>query len=271
MLDYPLRYGKMLRPALAISICGAFGGHLANVLPTAASLELYHNAFLIHDDVEDLSSLRRAEATLHRLHGAPTAINVGDAMLAVTMEPLLDNMALIGLGRTLRVLRIVSRMARESAEGQMLELQWIASCDWSQRDADYSRLVHKKTGWYSFLAPVMAGAAIAGLDDRAIARIGRLFTPLGVAFQIQDDILNLAGEQLGTATGYGKDACGDLWEGKHTLILIHTLRMADPEERGRRSRSSPNLIRRRPARLPWRPGGIRAETPRSATRGGEDR
>jgi geranylgeranyl diphosphate synthase, type II len=232
MLDYPLRYGKMLRPALAIGVCGAFGGGLANVLPTAAALELYHNAFLIHDDVEDLSSLRRAEATLHQLHGAATAINVGDAMLAVTMEPLLDNMALIGLGRTLRILRIVARMARESAEGQMLELRWIATADWSQRDADYSRLVHKKTGWYSFLAPVMAGAAVAGLDDRAVGRIGRLFAPLGVAFQIQDDILNLAADHSGYGhSGYGKDACGDLWEGKHTLILIHTLRMADPEER----------------------------------------
>jgi geranylgeranyl diphosphate synthase, type II len=227
MLDYPLRYGKALRPALAIAVCRAFGGSLAAVLPTAAVLELYHNAFLIHDDVEDQSYIRRAEATLNRLHGAPTAINVGDAMLAITMQPLLDNMRLVGLGKTLKILRVISRMARETAEGQMLELGWISSGAWSQDDGDYIRLVHKKTGWYSFVAPVMLGAAVAGLDNRAIERIGRVFIPLGVAFQIQDDLLNLLAEK----TEYGKDLWGDLWEGKHTLMLIHALRSATPDER----------------------------------------
>jgi geranylgeranyl diphosphate synthase type II len=170
MLDYPLRYGKMLRPALAIAACRAFGGSLAAVLPTAAVLELYHNAFLIHDDVEDLSYLRRSEATLNRLHGAPTAINVGDAMLAVAMQPLLDNMSLVGLGKTLKILRLVARMARETAEGQMIELRWMTSGSWTQSDRDYTRLVHKKTSWYTFIAPVVAGAIIAGLDDARSCR-----------------------------------------------------------------------------------------------------
>jgi geranylgeranyl diphosphate synthase type II len=229
MLDYPLRYGKALRPALAIAVCRAFGGSLAAVLPTAAVLELYHNAFLIHDDIEDQSYLRRAEPTLNRLHGAPTAINVGDAMLATAMQPLLDNIRLIGLGKALKILRLVARMARESAEGQMLELRWISSGAWDQDDADYARLVHKKTGWYSFIAPVMIGAVIAGLDSRSVERIGRRFIPLGLAFQIQDDVLNLVADK----GDYGKDLWGDLWEGKHTLMLIHTLRVAAPEERRR--------------------------------------
>ena len=229
MLDYPLRHGKALRPALAIAVCRAFGGSLAAVLPTAAVLELYHNAFLIHDDVEDQSYVRRSEATLNRLHGAPTAINVGDAMLAVTMQPLLDNMQAIGLGKTLKVLRLVARMARETAEGQMIELRWISANVWDQRDADYVRLVHKKTGWYSFIAPVMIGATIAGLDSRAVEQIGRAFLPLGVAFQIQDDLLNLVAEK----SEYAKDLWGDLWEGKHTLMLIHALRSAGPADRGR--------------------------------------
>jgi geranylgeranyl diphosphate synthase type II len=199
------------------------------VLPTAAVLELYHNAFLIHDDVEDLSYLRRSEATLNRLHGAPMAINVGDAMLAVTMQPLLDNMALVGLGKTLKILRLVARMARETAEGQMIELRWITSGGWTQGDRDYTRLVHKKTSWYSFIAPVVAGALIAGLDDRAAERLGRAVVPLGVAFQIQDDVLNLIAEP----DAYGKDLWGDLWEGKRTLILIHALKRAHSDERER--------------------------------------
>ena len=177
--------------------------------------------------MEDLSYLRRSEATLNRLHGAPTAINVGDAMLALTMQPLLDNMPLIGLGKTLKILRLVARMARETAEGQMIELRWISSGNWAQGDRDYTRLVHKKTSWYTFIAPVLAGALIAGLEDRVAERLGRAVVPLGVAFQIQDDLLNLVAEP----DGYGKDLWGDLWEGKHTLILIHALRQAPSVER----------------------------------------
>jgi len=229
MLNYPLRYGKALRPALAIAVCRANGGSLAAILPTAAVLELYHNAFLIHDDIEDQSYVRRAEATLSRLHGVPTAINVGDAMLATTMQPLLDNIERIGLGKTLKILRLVARMARETAEGQMIELHWISHGAWNHVDSDYTRLVHKKTSWYSFIAPVMVGAIVAGLGDRVVERVGRQFIPLGVAFQIQDDILNLVANK----SEYSKDLWGDLWEGKHTLVLIHALRTASPAERNR--------------------------------------
>ena len=227
MLDYPLRYGKSLRPALSIAVCRAYGGTLAAVLPTAAVLELYHNAFLIHDDIEDRSYLRRAEATLSRVHGVPTAINVGDGILALTMQPLLDNMERIGLGKALKILRTVAQMARQSAEGQMLELQWISEGTWDHRDVDYTRLVHKKTGWYSFIAPAMIGGLAAGLSDRTVARIARTFVSVGISFQIQDDILNLMSDEK----SYGKDLLGDLWEGKHTLILIHTLRVATRGER----------------------------------------
>jgi len=229
MRDYPLRYGKSMRPAIAVATCRAFGGALSAVAATAATLELFHNAFLIHDDIEDQSYLRRDEETLNRKHGVAAAINVGDAMLAATIPPLLDNIGRIGLGRALRILRIVERMARESAEGQMLELTWIAQNAWDQQDSDYVRLVHKKTGWYSFIAPAIAGAIVAGLNEAEAERVGRAFVSLGVAFQIQDDVLNLAA----APEGYGKDFGGDLWEGKHTLILMETLRRAEPPERAR--------------------------------------
>jgi geranylgeranyl diphosphate synthase, type II len=226
MLDYPLRYGKALRPAICIAVCRAQGGSLSAVLPSAAVLELYHNAFLIHDDVEDRSFLRRSEHTLNRMHGAPTAVNVGDGMLALTFQPLIDNIALVGLGKSLRILRIVARMARATAEGQMIELDWIREALWRQSTSDYVRLVHKKTSWYSFIAPAMIGAVVADLAEPQVAQVGRIMIPLGVAFQIQDDILNLIAEE---AT-YGKDLLADLWEGKHTLILMHALGAAAPAE-----------------------------------------
>src|ERR1700734_746305 len=84
ILDSPRRGGKALRPALSIAPCLGLGGHLEAILPTAATLELYHNAFLIHDDIEDESWRRRGQPTLHVDHGIPIAVNVGDAMLSLS-------------------------------------------------------------------------------------------------------------------------------------------------------------------------------------------
>lgn len=229
VLDYPLRGGKGLRPALAVASCRALGGTLDQVRRSAAVLELYHNAFLVHDDIEDESEARRGEQTLHQQHGVPIAINVGDAMLGLSLEPLLENVEFIGLGPALGVLRAVARMTRESVEGQAIELDWIRRGVWRLGDDDYTSMVIKKTGWYSFMTPIHLGCVAAGapadLRDEMV-ELGRL---LAVAFQIQDDVLNL--EQ--SATRYGKEFAGDLWEGKRSLILLHALRESEPARRGR--------------------------------------
>jgi geranylgeranyl diphosphate synthase type II len=227
MVEYPLREAKALRPALCIATCRAFGGHLEAVLPTACVLELYHNAFLIHDDVEDDSDRRRDRPTLHRSHGVPVAMNVGDAMLALCLEPLLDNTRLLGLGKALLVLQVVSRMARESSEGQALELAWCRRRRWDLTAVDYLRMIRKKTSHYTFIAPGHLGAIIGGADPDSIASLRKFASALGTAFQIQDDVLNLASGEA----GYGKDHLGDLWEGKHTLIVLHMLQCATPAER----------------------------------------
>ncbi len=228
MLDYPLRGGKSLRPALCLATCRALGGSLASALRPAAVLELYHNAFLIHDDVEDRSSTRRSEPTLHETWGVPIAVNVGDGMLALCMEALLDGLETLGVGKTLRIYRTMARMARETAEGQMIELQWVRSVAWSPSDREYVRMVYKKTAWYSFIAPMLVGAAAAARTD-VDRQMHRFASLLGIAFQIRDDLLNLAHD----VPGYGKERAGDLWEGKHTLILASTLRRASAVERTR--------------------------------------
>jgi geranylgeranyl diphosphate synthase type II len=241
MLAYPLRNAKALRPALCIATCRALGGRLEAVLRSAAVLELYHNAFLIHDDVEDGSEKRRDLPTLHREYGVPIAVNVGDAMLALALEPLLDNMRLLGLGRALRILQIVARMARESAEGQAIELDWIRHRRWQVSDADYMRMVYKKTSWYTFVAPVLVGGIVAQARPAQLRVLRSFASLLGIAFQIQDDVLNLESE----GTGYGKERDGDLWEGKRTLILLHAMRVASPVERARARRI---LAKMRPER-----------------------
>lgn len=227
MLDYPLREGKALRPALCIATCRALGGKLESVLRSAAVLELYHNAFLIHDDIEDESLIRRGSPTLQRQHGVPVAVNVGDAMLALTLKPLLENIGVIGLGPALRTLQAVSQMVEESVHGQAMELDWVRRSVWDVEEDDYVRMVVLKTGWYSFITPMIIGGIAARLEQDRLDQLAEFARLLSVAFQIHDDILNLEGDE----GAYGKEIGGDLWEGKRTLVLLHMMRNAGESER----------------------------------------
>ncbi|WP_286199297.1 polyprenyl synthetase family protein [Mycolicibacterium sp. ELW1] len=240
ILDYPLRGGKALRPALSIAACLGLGGHLEAVLPTAATLELYHNAFLIHDDIEDESWWRRGKPTLHIDHGVPIAINVGDAMLSLSLQPLLDNVERMGLGPALRILRAVAKMTRLTVDGQALELDWVRSNSWRLNDADYLKMVELKTSWYTFITPLQAGAIAAGVDPELMEPLESFGRHLGAAFQITDDLLNLRGDPQ----EYGKEIGGDLWEGKRTLMLLYTLRHAEPKDQ---DRAIAILAKRRPS------------------------
>lgn len=232
MLEYPLRLGKGFRPSLCIATCRASGGRLEDVLPSAAVLEMYHNAFLLHDDVEDGSLMRRGQPTLHRLYGVPIAVNVGDGMHALCLDPLLDNARLLGLGKALAIMRIVSRMARESVEGQAIELDWVRRAVWELRDRDYCVMSYKKTCWYTFIAPMQIGALISGSDGARLSLIRKFATSLGIAFQIQDDLLNLVADE----GRYGKEIGGDLMEGKRTLVLLHMMRTASEGDRSAAAR-----------------------------------
>jgi geranylgeranyl diphosphate synthase type II len=227
ILDYPLRGGKALRPTLSVAMCLGLGGRMEAVLPTAATLELYHNAFLIHDDIEDESLLRRGRPALHIDHGVPIAINVGDAMMSLSLQPLLDNVERVGLGPALRILRAVARMTRRTVEGQAVELGWVRSNTWQLDSADYLAMVELKTSWYSFITPLQVGAIAAGATTDKLAPLEQLGRHLGSAFQITDDLLNLRADP----EDYGKEIGGDLWEGKRTLMLLHALRQSDAADR----------------------------------------
>lgn len=225
--DYPQRGGRALRASLCISSARAFGASAADALNSAVALELLHNAFLVHDDVEDGSEERRGAPALHVLHGVPIAVNVGDALAMLSLRPLLENRINLGPRLALRILEEAARMANESVEGQAMELAWRRDNALDLVEADYLRMILKKTCWYTTIYPCRVGALIGTRDGADLDRYVRFAFFLGAAFQIQDDLLNLVGDHA----QYGKELAGDIQEGKRTLVLIHLLEVASPEER----------------------------------------
>ena len=196
---------------------------------SATAIEMLHNAFLVHDDIEDESELRRGLPTMHAEHGVPIAVNAGDMLTALSVRILRDNLPALGLPLTWRVYDEFEHMMQESLEGQAMELGWVRDNRCDLTDEDYLRMVLKKTCWYSFIHPCRIGALIATKDRVDLDRFNRFGCYLGTAFQIQDDLLNLTGDER----RYGKEIGGDLLEGKRTLMLIHLLRQLDTREAAR--------------------------------------
>ncbi len=217
--DYPRRGGRSFRPSLCIATARAFGTPLELAIRTAVSIEMIHNAMLIHDDVEDESEQRRGKPAMHVAEGVPIAINVGDLLSLLAMRPLLDNRGILGSEMSLRILEETERMARESAEGQAFELGWRRDNKTDVREADYLLMVLKKTCWLATIHPTRVGTLIGARGGIDLDRCIRFGFFLGAAFQIQDDLLNLEGD----ADAYGKELSGDIREGKRTLMLIHLL------------------------------------------------
>ena len=185
-----------------------------------------HNAMLIHDDIQDESEQRRGRPTLHATEGVPIAINVGDVLSLMSMRPLLDNRFVLGHQLSLRIIEETERMARESAEGQALELGWRRDNVTDVTEADYLEMVLKKTCWLATIHPSRVGALIGTAGTFDLDRLIRFGFFLGAAFQIQDDLLNLVGDP----EAYGKELSGDIREGKRTLMLIHLFEQASPAE-----------------------------------------
>ena len=166
--DFIGRSGKGLRPAICIATARALGGRAEDALAAAAGLEMLHNAFLVHDDIEDGSDSRRGVPTMHRRAGVPIAINTGDAMNALAMRLFSQSGLRLGPAAALRLFEEVDHMLVQSLEGQAIELGWVRDNDLSVGADDYMRLVLKKTAWYSFIHPLRIGALVANSDDMAL-------------------------------------------------------------------------------------------------------
>jgi geranylgeranyl diphosphate synthase type II len=225
--SYPSRPGKALRPALCLATCAAFGGREEDALGAAVAIELIHNAFLVHDDIADGSERRRGRPTLPAEHGIGLALNAGDALAILANQVVRRHAKSLVDGVGDRLLAEFDTMALRTLEGQATELGWQREAVADLRPEDYLDLIMRKTCWYTTIHPLRVGALLGSggrADLRPMVRFG---FHLGAAFQIQDDLLNLVGDEA----LYGKEINGDLREGKRTLVLIHLAAQARGPDR----------------------------------------
>lgn len=236
MRDYPERGGKRFRPALVLLACQALGGDIGAALRTAAAFEMFQSFAVVHDDIEDNSEMRRGKACIHKLHGVPLSINIGDALYATVFEVLSANRPILGAAKTLDLIEDMIRGSRETFEGQAYDVGWIRH-EYIPTEDEFMVMLRKKTGWYTGRGPCTAGAIIAGARDRERAIVGDFGEAMAIAFQIRDDLLNIkttdddAARAPGITSGaYGKERGGDIAEGKRTLIIIDLLRKCTEAE-----------------------------------------
>ncbi len=236
MRDYPERGGKRSRPAMVLLACEALGGDTGKALRTAAAFEMFQSFALLHDDIEDDSEFRRGKPCIHKLHGIPLSINIGDALYAKVFEVLAANSELLGCETTLLLIEEMIRGSRETFEGQAYDVGWIRERYVPSED-EFMTMLRKKTGWYTGHGPCTAGAIIAGATSSQRDSIAAFGQATAIAFQIRDDLLNLtasaqdADHAPGITSGaYGKERGGDIAEGKRTLIIIDLLRKCSAQE-----------------------------------------
>jgi geranylgeranyl diphosphate synthase, type II len=227
--DYPARPAKGMRALMCVSACKAFGGKEADVLTTAACIEVFQHWILIHDDIEDESEMRRGSPALHKKYDWRLALNAGDALHALMWGALVKNQKRLSDEKTLRVMEEFYKMVSKTTEGQHIELGWVVGNKWDLAEEDYFTMCTNKTAWYTVIGPMRLGGVVGGADNSSLKLVVEAGKKLGVGFQIHDDILNLSGDQ----SKYGKEIGDDLLEGKRTLILIRLLSLCSEAENER--------------------------------------
>ena len=228
LLKYSQNGGKRHRPLICFAACLAVGGEVSRAVSAAAAIEHFHTAALIHDDIADGAQLRRGEPCLHLREGLGLAINMGDLGLqlvngTVVKDPQLDDATKV------RVLTELIDMTKRTIEGQALDIGWARDGRYDITPEDYLIMATCKTAHYSGAVPLAMGAIIGGGTEAQIEGLRNYGLDTGLAFQIQDDLLNLVGEKEKTQKGFRDD----ITEGKRTLIVVHALKTLDGSSRDR--------------------------------------
>lgn len=214
----PRRSGKRIRPLLTLLTCESVGGQWRRALPAAAALELVHNFSLVHDDIEDNSPTRRNRPTLWRQVGIPLAINAGDALFTLANQAAIDLIQEYEPAVVITVIGILEQACLDLTKGQFLDLHNQESDRLTPRS--YWQMIGGKTAAL-LAASTQVGAILGGAGPRTVYHYRKFGETLGLAFQVEDDILGIWGDESRT----GKSAASDLEEGKLSLPVVHGLSM----------------------------------------------
>ncbi|PUA32017.1 MAG: hypothetical protein B9J98_04530 [Candidatus Terraquivivens tikiterensis] len=221
------RGGKRWRPALLLITYEALGGRAEDVVDIAIIPEIVHNGTLIVDDIEDNGDFRRGKECIHRIYGIDVAVNVGNTMYYLPLLGLLKDKK-IPQEKKLAILQCyVEEMLRLSL-GQAMDIAWHKGLVSDIDEEHYMQMCAFKTGSLSRMAVGIAGI-LADADHELLERLKDFAESLSIAFQIQDDILNI----IGDARKYGKEIGGDIKEGKRTLMVIYAMKHLPKEEADR--------------------------------------
>jgi len=225
------RGGKRWRPALFLLIYEALGRKPENCLDFAIIPEVVHNGTLIIDDIEDSSDLRRGKPCTYKLFGVDVAINAGNTMYYLPLLPLMEKRADFPAETLRDVYEVYVQEMINLSMGQAMDIAWhkgIANADHLEEE-DYLQMCAYKTGTLARMAARMA-AVLAGANKDMIEKLGHYAESIGVAFQMQDDVLDLIGKEFADKKG-GRGQ--DITEGKRTLMVIHTLRKSSSTDKKR--------------------------------------
>ena len=221
----PIQYvlslgGKRIRPALMLLTYQLYKDQPEDIMMPAVALETYHNYTLLHDDLMDNADLRRGHATVHKRWDANTAVLSGDSMLVLAYE----RMAQVPADKLGAVLPLFTETALEIGEGQQYDMEFEQRNDVTE--AEYIEMIRLKTSVLLACA-VKIGAILAGADEKDADNLYQYGEQLGLAFQLQDDLLDVYGDPA----VFGKAIGGDITSNKKTYMLINAFLLADDRQR----------------------------------------
>ncbi|MFH0973631.1 MAG: polyprenyl synthetase family protein [Candidatus Micrarchaeota archaeon] len=226
------RGGKRWRPALLLMTAEAVGGKrgLAKAKELVVLSEVIHDGSLMVDDLEDNSDLRRGKPCVHKIYGVDVAVNAGNAMYFLPLRVLLENKAGFDEKTLLRLYETYTQELTNIHFGQALDIAWHKGWG-TPTEAQYLQMCAFKTGTLARLSAKM-GAIAAGASEKQVEALGAFAEAVGVAFQIQDDILNASSKKFGSLKGFGED----VHEGKRTLLVIRAFKVL-PAPKAKRLRA----------------------------------
>ncbi len=224
-LYQPIKYtlgmgGKRIRPIMVLMACDVFGGEIDNAINAAVAIEIFHNFTLLHDDIMDHADMRRNKEAVHKRYNENVAILSGDAMSILAYQYLIktENPAFQEL------VQLFSKTALEVCEGQQYDMDFEDTLDVSIDE--YLEMIRLKTA-VLIACSLKMGALIGGATTNDAEHLYQFGINLGLAFQLQDDLLDVFADQ----EKFGKKIGGDIIANKKTFLLLKSLELASPEQR----------------------------------------